>query len=112
MDNDVFQYFKDIPVKEIAPGFFSQLIHTENNTINFVKIKAGCSIPVHQHIHHQCAFALDGKFELVVNGDPQILEPGARFAVVPSNVPHGGRAITDCVLLDIFSPIREDYRNL
>jgi quercetin dioxygenase-like cupin family protein len=111
MDTNIFRHFSDIPTKEIAPGFFSKLIHTDNNTINFIEVKAGCSVPLHQHIHQQCAFVLEGKFELTVNGDPQVLEPGL-FAIIPSNVQHGGTAITDCKLLDIFSPVREDYRDL
>jgi quercetin dioxygenase-like cupin family protein len=111
MDTSIFHSFSDIKTKEIAPGFFSKLIHTDNNTINFIEVKAGCSVPRHQHIHQQCAFVIEGKFELTVNGRPQILEPGL-FAIVPPNVWHGGVAITDCKLIDIFSPVREDYRHL
>jgi quercetin dioxygenase-like cupin family protein len=111
MDTTIFRQFSDITTKEIAPGFFSKLIHTDNNTINFIEVKAGCSVPLHQHIHQQCAFVLEGKFELTVNGDPQVLERGS-FAVIPPNMQHGGTAITDCKLLDIFSPVRDDYRQL
>jgi quercetin dioxygenase-like cupin family protein len=111
MDESVFRLFDDIVTKEVAPGFFSKLIHTETNTINFIDVKAGSSIQRHRHIHQQCSFAIEGKFELVVDDIPQVLEPGI-FAVIPSNVWHSGTAITDCRLVDIFSPVREDYRAL
>ena len=111
MDANIFRYFTDIPTREIAPGFFSKLIHTDTNTINFIDVKAGSSIRLHQHIHEQCSFAIEGKFEMTVNGDTQVLEPGS-FAIIPSNAIHGGTAITDCKLIDIFSPVREDYRAL
>jgi quercetin dioxygenase-like cupin family protein len=111
MDTSIFRRFSDIATKEIAPGFFSKLIHTETNTINFIEVKAGCSVPYHQHIHEQCSFAIEGKFEMTVNGIPQILEPGL-FAIIPPNVWHSGIAITDCKLIDIFSPAREDYKRL
>ena len=111
MDTSVFKHFSDIKTKEIAPGFFSKLIHTANNTINFIEVKAGISLPIHQHIHEQCSFVIEGQFQLTVNGEPQVLDAGL-FAVIPSNVPHGGLAITDCRLIDIFSPVREDYRDL
>jgi quercetin dioxygenase-like cupin family protein len=38
-----------------------------------------------------------------------LLEPGV-MQVIPSNTPHGAIAHTDCVLIDVFNPIREDYR--
>lgn len=111
MDTSIFYKFDDIEAKEVAPGFFSKLVHTEANTINFIDVKAGSSIQRHRHINQQCSFAIEGKFELVVNDMPQILEPGL-FAIIPSNVWHSGTAITDCKLIDIFSPPREDYKLL
>ncbi len=111
MNTDIFRYFSDIATKEVAPGFFSKLIHTDNNTINFIDVKAGSSIPLHQHVHQQCSFVIEGKFEMTVDGDTQILDPGF-FAIIPSNAVHGGAALTDCKIVDIFSPVREDYRAL
>lgn len=111
MDTSIFHHFSEIKTKEIAPGFFSKLIHTETNTINFIEVKAGCSVPRHRHIHQQCSFVIEGKFELTVNDIPQILDAGL-FAVIPSNAWHSGTAVTDCKLIDIFSPVREDYKNL
>jgi quercetin dioxygenase-like cupin family protein len=111
MDTSIFHYFNDIETKEIAPGFFSKLIHTETNTLNFIEVKAGCSVPRHRHIHEQCSFIIEGEFELTVNDVPQVLNTGL-FAIVPSNVWHSGTAITDCRLIDVFSPVREDYKNL
>ena len=111
MDTNIFHEFANIPTKEIAPGFFSKLIHTANNTINFIEVKAGNTVPDHAHIHEQCAFVIEGKFELTVNGIPQVLDAGL-FAIIPPNVRHSGLAITDCKLIDVFSPVREDYRNL
>lgn len=109
MDTNIFKYFADIPVKEIAPGYFSKLIHTDKNTINFIEVAAGRAVPHHKHHHEQYTFVLEGKFELTVNGEPQVLDPGM-YALIPSEAYHSGVAVTDCRLLDIFSPAREDYR--
>ncbi|MDB5016279.1 MAG: Cupin domain protein [Mucilaginibacter sp.] len=111
MDTSIFKNFNDIVTKEIAPGFFSKLIHTAANTINFIEVKAGCSVPRHQHIHEQYSFVIEGKFEMTVNDIPQMLDTGL-FAIIPSNAWHSGIAITDCKLIDIFNPAREDYKKL
>ena len=111
MSNPVFNNFNDIEIKEIAPGYFSKLIHTDNNTINFIAVKAGNSVPLHTHIHQQMCFVLEGLFELTVNGEARQLDK-SQYAIVPPNVEHGGLAITDCKLIDIFSPVREDYKGL
>ncbi|NOQ40057.1 MAG: cupin domain-containing protein, partial [Anaerolineales bacterium] len=48
-------------------------------------------------------------FELTVDGEPLVLEPGM-VAVIPGGVPHSGVALTPCRLLDAFHPVREDYQ--
>ncbi len=111
MSNEVFRRFDDIKTKEVAPGFFSKLIHTDNTTVNFLDVKKGSSIQRHRHVHEQCSFVIEGQFELIVDDVPQVLETGI-FAVIPSNVWHSGTALTDCKLIDVFYPVREDYRAL
>jgi quercetin dioxygenase-like cupin family protein len=111
MNTNIFHKFEDIITKEIAPGYFSKLIHTANNTINFIEVAAGNAVPDHAHIHEQLSFVIEGQFQLTVNGEVQILDSGM-FAVIPSNARHSGLAITDCKLIDMFSPVREDYRSL
>jgi quercetin dioxygenase-like cupin family protein len=111
MDTAFFRDFSNIETKEIAPGFFSKLIHTANNTINFIEVKAGCTVPDHSHVHEQCSFVTEGRFQLTIDGTAQVLDTGS-FAVIPSNVKHSGLAITDCKIIDIFSPVREDYKAL
>ncbi len=109
MDTNIFHHFDDILTREIAPGYFSKLIHTDTNTLNFIEVAAGSVLPIHNHIHEQLSFVLEGEFELTVDGRPELMVPG-KFATIPPNVPHGGRAITNCKLIDVFSPVREDYK--
>lgn len=111
MNSTFFKLFADVPVKEIAPGYLSKLIHTANNTINFIDVTKDSVVGNHQHIHEQLSFVLEGQFELTVDGNVQVLDKGM-YAVIPSNTWHSGRAVTDCKLIDVFSPAREDYKNL
>jgi quercetin dioxygenase-like cupin family protein len=104
-----FHAFRSIVPKEIAPGFVCQLIHTGNNTINFLEVAAGSSIPLHQHPHEQSSFVLAGEFEMTVGDTTQVLTPHT-YCLIPGGITHGGKALTHCKMLDIFSPVRQDYR--
>jgi len=94
---------------EPVPGFMGRFIHSENMTVAEWRIKEGSNMPEHAHPHEQIAFILEGKFELTMRGTKQILEPGT-VAIIPSNVPHQGKALTTCRLLDMFYPVGEDLR--
>ncbi|MEO7766527.1 MAG: cupin domain-containing protein [Ferruginibacter sp.] len=105
----MYKEIAQIEPKEIVKGYQARFIHTSNMTIAFWEVEAGAVMPVHHHIHEQISQVLEGKFELVIDGEPKVYEPGL-VAIIPSNTPHGGMAITHCKLMDIFSPPREDYK--
>jgi quercetin dioxygenase-like cupin family protein len=94
---------------EIIPGYNAVFLHGKNLTLAYWTITAGAEMPVHSHAHEQVANLLEGEFELEVDGVKQLLRPGM-VALIPSEAPHGGRAVSDCRLLDVFHPVREDYR--
>ena len=85
-------------------------MHTENVTLVFWEARAGSTFPEHAHPHEQISTIQKGKFQLTINGETQILEEGVA-AVIPSNTRHSGIALTDCKLIDVFYPVREDYKN-
>ncbi|MEO5891503.1 MAG: cupin domain-containing protein [Ferruginibacter sp.] len=105
----MYREIAQIQPKEIVKGYRARFIHTENMTIAFWEVDAGAVMPLHQHLHEQTSQVLEGRFELTVAGEVNIYEPGF-IAIIPSHVPHSGIALTDCKLLDIFSPVREDYK--
>ena len=99
----------DIESKDLIEGYTAQFIHTSNATYSHVRAKAGSVLPTHAHPHEQVSYILDGEFELTVDGVPHRLFPGMVF-VIPSNIQHAGLAITDCFVLDVFTPFRADYK--
>lgn len=98
-----------IKTKTTAAGFSGRFIHTVNMTFAYFDIEAGSASQEHAHVHEQVSQVLEGVFQLTVAGEPIILKPGS-VLVIPSNVPHSGLAITDCKLLDVFNPVREDFK--
>ena len=98
-----------IPEKELLPGLHVRFVHTNNMTLAYWNIEKGASMPEHNHPHEQVVNLIEGKFELSVAGEQHIIMPGKVF-VLPSNIPHGGKALTNCRIIDVFHPVREDYR--
>ena len=97
------------PPREIMPGFHGRLVHSDNMTFVHWNIDAGASLPEHAHMHEQVVNVISGEFELTVNGETQLLKP-KQVVCIPSNASHSGRALTDCYIIDVFYPVREDYR--
>lgn len=103
------QQLSDLPAKELAPGLTGFYAHGTNMTLGLVEIKAGSKLPMHQHPHEQITYILEGQLDMTIDGKHCPLTAGM-FYVIPSNTPHGAVAPTDCKVIDVFNPVREDYR--
>ena len=100
---------EQLPEKELAPGFNARLVHTGKVTIAHVRVRKGSSLPAHKHFHEQVTNIISGELEMTVGGDTAVCKPGMSIRI-PSNVLHSARALTDCYLIDVFHPEREDYQ--
>lgn len=98
-----------LPQKETVKGFKGRFVHTGTLTLAFWEIEKGAASPLHAHVHEQIMHVLEGQFQLTVEGETKVYGKD-QLVVIPSNATHGGMALTDCKLLDIFSPVREDYK--
>jgi len=95
--------------KEPVAGFKARFVHSANMTLGYFDIEAGASLPEHSHPHEQVTNVIKGEFELTVDGEAKKIRPGS-VVIIPSDAVHSGRAITNCRLVEVFYPIREDYR--
>lgn len=98
----------ELPPLEIAPGIVGRVITATNMTVVHVSLVEGADVPEHSHVHEQVINVIEGKLELTVEGKTHILVPGTAM-VLPSNVPHSGKALTDVKVIDVFQPVREDF---
>ena len=95
--------------RELVPGHHGKFIHSEHTTHVYWEIEEGAVLPEHSHPHEQIVNMIEGTYELVVAGEPHVLTVGD-VLVIPGGAAHGGQARTRCRILDVFSPVREEYR--
>ena len=103
------QYIKNITPKELAPGITGYYAHGDKSTFGFVELKKGSSVPLHSHINEQITYIIEGQLDMMIDGVAYSLTDGM-YHVINANVPHSAIAITDCKVIDAFSPVREDYK--
>ena len=77
-------------------------------TIARLNIQKGGVVAEHNHVHEQIATVEKGALKFFIDGGEQMVKAGESLAI-PSNVPHGVEAMEDTVVVDVFSPCREDW---
>lgn len=104
-----FIELNDIASRDPLPGCHVRFVHSENMTFSYWNLDPDARIPEHAHPHEQVTTLVEGELALTVGGEMRILTPG-QVAVIPGNCPHAAHARAACYVLDVFYPIREDYR--
>ena len=104
-----FYNLEEMEKKSLFPNTQARFIHTDNMTFAYWELEVGAEIPEHAHEHEQVSNVLEGEIELRINGKTQVCGPG-HVAVFPSNASHYGKAVTKCQVIDVFYPVREDFR--
>ena len=99
-------HFRDLEnkeTKEIAPGVRLRSFWGDRMLAAVVDLDPQAVVPMHSHPHEQAGTVLSGALELTIDGETRWLAPG--------DVEHGaqtGDAPTR--VLDVFSPVREEYK--
>ena len=97
-------------VGERAPGGTPPGVPGVNAMLSVVTLEPGSTSPVHSHPNEQWGVCLEGEWIRIQDGVEHHVRAGD-FWQTPPNVPHGGRTLDSrCVVLDIFAPPREEYR--
>jgi len=100
---------KNIKPKELAPGITGYYAHGEKSSLGYLELKKGSQVPLHSHINEQITYIIEGQLDMMIGGVACSLTDGM-YHVIHANVPHSAIAITDCKVIDAFSPVREDYK--
>ncbi len=96
------------PVEQLTAQIGRQMLHTETMTVARIHLTAGAVVPSHSHENEQVANVIQGRLRFVV-GDEEIVVGTGESLALPANVPHEVEALEDSLVLDVFSPVREDW---
>jgi quercetin dioxygenase-like cupin family protein len=103
------QDWTTIPVEHVAEGIDRQMIWGERLMVCRVRFAAGTITPVHTHVHEQITIVERGRAAFTIDGETRVASTGD-VLLFPSQCPHGATMLEEeVVLIDIFSPVREDF---
>lgn len=104
-----FFYYSQLPELPVPGDLFDvRFISTANITVAFNTLKAGAEVPLHDHVHETIDYIQEGELEMSIGNETVRMYAGM-VARVPSNIAHSARAITNCRVINIFYPVREDF---
>ena len=109
VQSDLFLHSPREGAENLGNGMYRKLLGYDADLM-LVKVwfDKGAVGEVHSHPHTQTAYVVKGKFEVFVDGKTEILEAGGCF-FVPAGADHGAVCLEEGILLDIFTPAREDF---
>jgi quercetin dioxygenase-like cupin family protein len=96
--------------RQIFPGVEIRATSGEGLMLSLVNLEPGSVVLEHSHPHEQMGMMISGRAEFTIDGITRVIGPGDMWRI-PGNVPH--KVVTldaPAVALDVFHPIREDYR--
>ena len=107
----VFVRFDDVRPFELAEGVSGRPLFGEGAMLNVIEFEPGATVPLHSHPHEQLGLVLRGMQALVVDGVAHELNPMEGY-VLPGGVEHSAYCGPEgALVLDVFRPVREDYRS-
>ncbi|MEO9966738.1 MAG: cupin domain-containing protein [Reichenbachiella sp.] len=95
--------------EELGGGVSRKMLGYDNQIMMvLVKFEKGGLGAPHSHFHTQATYCTEGKFEFEIDGVKQVITAGDGVYIEP-NLLHSAVCLEEGVLIDTFSPVREDF---
>ena len=98
-----------VPEEQLNPLVSRRVIHCEKMTLALIHLRKGAVVPLHHHPHEQSSLVQSGRILFVVAGEEAMLQAGDMI-VTPPGAPHTVEALEESIVLDVFSPARDDWQ--
>lgn len=109
IQSNLFQIDEETPWEDLGNGVKRQIYgHDERIMLVKAKFEAGAVGTLHEHHHTQVTYVDSGVFEMTIGEDKKIIKKGDGY-YVPPHIIHGCVCIEPGILIDVFTPHREDF---
>jgi len=108
-ESDIFVFGNQAEIEWVQEGIKRQILGY-NHEVMIVKVwfEAGAEGYVHKHRHSQSTYIESGEFDVTINDETRRQGSGDSY-YIPPHVMHGATCVQAGVLIDVFSPMREDF---
>jgi quercetin dioxygenase-like cupin family protein len=108
-NSEAFIFGDATPTEGVGNGIKRQFCGYDDSIMMVkVEFEVGAIGAVHAHTHSQVSYVESGEFDVFIDGVETRLGPGDSFYIEP-NLDHGAVCREAGVLIDVFSPVREDF---
>jgi quercetin dioxygenase-like cupin family protein len=108
-NSKVFLPAKDMEWEKVGHGVLRQIMgYDKTLMMAAVQFDTGSIGPAHEHYHAQVTYVAKGSFEVSIAGETRKLQQGDSFYIPPNTI-HGVVCLEAGLLVDVFSPMREDF---
>jgi quercetin dioxygenase-like cupin family protein len=106
---DMFERHSEAGYRDMLEGVEQKtLAHGEKTLMSKFYLQANAVIPMHSHPHEQTGYMITGHAVFTCGAEKIEVREGDSWCI-PGDVEHGVEVISDSVILEVFSPVREDY---
>jgi quercetin dioxygenase-like cupin family protein len=87
---------------------YKTLVYGDKTSLGEFWLKKGSVVQNHKHPHEQTGYMISGRMNFKIAGEDHNAEVGDSWSI-PGNVEHSVEVLEDSVVIEVFSPVREDY---
>jgi quercetin dioxygenase-like cupin family protein len=104
----VHHRWTDVPAEQITPTISRRYISGDRVTVARFELARGGVVPAHAHENEQVSFVVSGALQFLVEGQTVVVR-GGEVLQIPANVRHEVEVLEDALVVDVFSPVRQDW---
>src|SRR5690349_3809544 len=104
----VHHRWTDVAAEQITPAISRKFISGDRVTVARFELKRGGIVPMHSHDNEQVTFVISGALKFKIE-NREVVVRGGEVLQIPGAVPHEVEVVEDALVVDVFSPVRQDW---